>query len=188
MGRLFAPIIIFALLLGTAWTGRASALRVDVDPALHAGEVALIQVAAGTAWTVAADLISAGSSEVTVFDGVDIVSARISDAALVKIGNDRSVLRATTDARVVATGGGPDSKLEAFGDTSRAVSVGNAAINAPAAWGRSTGAGVVVALMDSGVGLHPDLPAGKVVARANFVADNAASLDPAGHGTHLAVR
>src|SRR6266850_858967 len=185
-GRFIAPIVIFALLLGTAWTGRATSARVDVDPALHAGDVALLQVSKGTAWTVAADLISAGSTEVAAFDSLDMVSARISDAALSMIGSDHSVLRATTDATVVATGGGPDSEMESFGDSSRALSVGNAAIHAPTAWARSTGAGVVVALMDSGIGLNPDLPAGKVVTRVNFVADNASSLDPAGHGTHLA--
>jgi serine protease AprX len=185
-GRFIAPIMIFALLLGTAWTGRAASARVDVDPALHAGDVALLQVSKGTAWTVAADLISAGSTDVTAFDSLDMVSARVSDSALAMMGTDRSVLRATTDATVMATGGGPDSEMESFGDTSRALSVGNAAIHAPTAWTRSTGAGVVVALMDSGIGLNPDLPAGKVVIRVNFVADNASSLDPAGHGTHLA--
>jgi serine protease AprX len=184
--RFVIPIIIFALLIGTAWTGRASVARVDVDPALHSGDVALIQVAAGTAWTVARDLTTAGATEVTVFDGVDIVSARVSDAALSTIGIDRAVLRATTDATIVAAGGGPDSGLDEFGDTSRATSAGNAAIHAPSAWSRSTGAGVVVALIDSGIGQNPDLSAGKVVTRVNFVSDNATSLDPAGHGTHLA--
>lgn len=179
-------LFIFALLLGTAWTGRASVARVDVDPALHAGEVALIQVAAGTAWTVAADLTAAGATEVAAFDSVNIVSARLSDAALANIGNDRSVLRATTDATVVATGGGRNRDLDQLGDNSDSTSIGNAAISAPNAWSRSTGAGVVVALMDSGIGQHPDLPSGKVVARANFVDDGASALDPAGHGTHLA--
>ena len=185
-GRFVAPILIFTLLAGTAWTGRASVARVDVDPALHSGDVALIQVAAGTAWTVAHDLATAGATDVAVFDAIDIVSARVSDAALTTIGTDRLVLRATTDATVVAAGGGPDSALDQFGDTSRALSAGNAAIHAPTAWSRSTGAGVVVALVDSGIGLNPDLSAGKVVTRVNFVSDDATSLDPAGHGTHLA--
>ena len=70
-------MLVFALLIGTAWTGRASVARVDVDPALHAGDVALIQVAAGTAWTVAADLTSAGATDVTAFDSVNVVSARL---------------------------------------------------------------------------------------------------------------
>jgi serine protease AprX len=185
-GRLVTSLFIVALLLGTAWTGRASVARVDVDPALHAGEVALIQVAAGTAWTVAADLTAAGATEVAAFDSVNIVSARLSNAALASIGTDRSVLRATTDAAVIATGGGRNRDLDELGDNTDSTSAGNAAISAPNAWSRSTGAGVVVALMDSGIGQHPDLPAGKVVARANFVDDGASTLDPAGHGTHLA--
>src|SRR6266852_3141913 len=148
--------------------------------------ILILTLPAGTAWTVAHDLTAAGATDIAVFDGIDIVSARVSDAALVTIGTDRSVLRATTDATVVAAGGGPDSALDEYGDTSRALSVGNAAIHAPTAWSRSTGAGVVVALVDSGIGLNPDLSAGKVVTRVNFVSDNATSLDPAGHGTHLA--
>ncbi|HET9809175.1 MAG TPA: S8 family serine peptidase [Candidatus Limnocylindria bacterium] len=185
-GRSVTSLFIFALLLGTAWTGRASVARVDVDPALHSGAVALIQVVAGTAWTVAANLTAAGATEVATFDSVNIVSARLSDAALASIGTDRSVLRATTDAVIVATGGGRNRDLDQLGDNSDSTSIGNAAISAPNAWSRSTGAGVVVALMDSGIGQHPDLPSGKVVARANFVDDGASALDPAGHGTHLA--
>jgi serine protease AprX len=185
-GRLVTSVFIFALLLGTAWTGRASVARVDVDPSLDAGEVALIQVAAGTAWTVAADLTAAGATEVAAFDSVNVVTARLNDAALASISTDRSVLRATTDAIVVATGGGRNRDLDQLGDDTDSTSIGNAAIGAPTAWSRSTGAGVVVALMDSGIGRHPDLPAGKVVARANFVDDGANSFDPAGHGTHLA--
>jgi hypothetical protein len=188
IGRFVAPIIIFALLLGTAWTGRASVARVDVDPALRAGEVALIQVAAGTAWTVAAHLTDAGATEVRTFDNVDVVSARLSDTALAAIATERAVLRATTDARVSAIGGGrSDGKdLSSFGASSKKDSLGIDAIDAPSAWGRSTGAGVVVALMDSGIATHPDLPSGKVLARANFSGDNSPGLDPAGHGTHLA--
>jgi serine protease AprX len=187
VSRLVAPVVIFAVLLGTAWTGRASVAVADIDPALHSGDVALIQVAAGTAWTVAADLTSAGATEVATFDNVDVVTARVSDTALARIASDRQVVRATTDATVVASGGGKNEKdLDRYGDLSDQTSIGVAAIGAPSAWSRSTGAGVVVALMDSGIGKHPDLSEGKVVARANFVADNATSLDPAGHGTHLA--
>ncbi len=182
-----APVIIFALLLGTAWTGHASVARVDVDPALHAGDIALIQVAAGTAWTVAAGLTTAGATEVAVFDSVNVVSARVNDAALAALANGRAVLSATTDGTVVATGGGDDDNdLDRRGDSTNNDSVGNAAIHAPEAWSRSTGAGVVVALMDTGIGEHPDLPAGKVVARVDFVKDGDPRLDPAGHGTHLA--
>lgn len=187
-GRLITPIIIFALLLGTAWTGRSTVASVDIDPFLHAGDVALLQVAAGTAWTVAADLVSDGATEVAAFDSVNVVSARLSDQALASVSTDRSVLRATTDAQVRAVGGGRNDgkNLDEFGSLSSKDSIGIEAIDAPDAWARSTGKGVVVALMDSGIGLHPDLRAGKVVARANFAGDNGIGLDPAGHGTHLA--
>jgi serine protease AprX len=187
VSRLVAPVIIVAVLLGTAWTGRAAVAAADIDPTLHSGDVALIQVVAGTAWTVAADLTSAGATEVTAFDNVDVVTARVGDTALALLASDRQVLRATTDASVVATGGGRNDKdLDKYGDSSDTTSVGVVAVGAPGAWSRSTGAGIVVALMDSGIGNHPDLPTGKVVARVNFVKDNAPRLDPAGHGTHLA--
>jgi subtilisin family serine protease len=172
--------------MGTAWTGRASVARVDVDPALNAGEVALIQVAAGTAWTLAADLTRAGATEVATFDSVNVVSARLSDQALAAISTNRTVLRATTDATVTAAGGKRERDLDEDPNGERLDSIGVAAIGAPEAWKRSTGKDVVVALMDSGIGMHPDLGAGKVVKRMDFVDDHAVALDPAGHGTHLA--
>ena len=186
-GRSVTTILVFALLIGTAWTGRASVARVDVDPALHAGDVALIQVAAGTAWTVAADLTSAGATDVTAFDSVNVVSARLSDQALATVATDRAVLRATTDARVAAVGGGKNGKdLDRVGSQSTKDSIGIAAINVADVWPLTTGAGVVVALMDSGIAAHPDLPSGKVIARVDLANDGAPGLDPAGHGTHLA--
>ena len=188
VARSVATILILTLLAGTAWTGGASVARVDVDPALHSGDVALMRVEHGTAWTVASDLTSAGATEVTAFDSVDVVSARISETALAAIATDRDVLHATTDARVTAAGGpnGNGRNLDDFGAASKKDSIGVEAIEAEAAWSRSTGAGVVVALMDSGIGAHPDLPVGKVVARANFAGALGVGLDPAGHGTHLA--
>jgi hypothetical protein len=187
-GRFVTPIVIFALLLGTAWTGRASVARVDVDPALHAGDVALIQVAAGTAWTVAADLIASGATEVAAFDSVNVVSARVSEQALATIATDRSVLGATTNAGVTAIGGvtNEGKDLDQLGSISKKDSVGIDAIYASTAWNLATGTGVVVALMDSGIAAHPDLPSGKVVARVNFAGTSGVGLDPAGHGTHLA--
>ncbi|NUW39761.1 S8 family serine peptidase [Nonomuraea rhodomycinica] len=59
-------------------------------------------------------------------------------------------------------------------------------IGAPAAWARGlTGAGVKVAVLDSGVdATHPDL-AGKVAARADFT-EEPDERDVVGHGTHVA--
>src|SRR2546422_11074257 len=81
VGRFVTSTLIVTLLAGTAWTGRASVARVDVDPALHSGDVALIQVAAGTPWTVAPDPTAARAAPGTAFDGIAMVSARVGDAA-----------------------------------------------------------------------------------------------------------
>ena len=68
-------------------------------------------------------------------------------------------------------------------------------IGAPAVWGTTTGAGVKIGLVDSGVDLtHQDLQGGKIAANARCIGTNgtAASCvagggqDVNGHGTHVA--
>ena len=66
------------------------------------------------------------------------------------------------------------------------------AVNAFAAWQSGyTGAGVGVALIDSGVSSHPDLNGGflglsRVVWNQSFVPGNLSANDQYGHGTHIA--
>src|SRR6202049_4541807 len=66
------------------------------------------------------------------------------------------------------------------------------AINADSAWQSGyTGAGIGVALIDSGVSSHPDLNGGawgssRVVWNQSFVPGNASGSDQFGHGTHVA--
>ena len=79
-------------------------------------------------------------------------------------------------------------------DRPLAPSLSNAAVavNAPFAWQSNyTGAGVGVALIDSGVSSHPDLntgilPFSRVVYQQSFVPGNSSSTDQYGHGTHVA--
>lgn len=62
-------------------------------------------------------------------------------------------------------------------------------VGAPKAWDLGfTGKGIGVAVLDSGVLPAADLtqPVNRIVARVDFVQDGAASLDPGGHGTHVA--
>lgn len=62
---------------------------------------------------------------------------------------------------------------------------GMAAVGAEGAWALSRGAGITVAVVDSGVdATHPDL-AGRVLPQINLVHDGAEG-DPLGHGTHVA--
>lgn len=61
-----------------------------------------------------------------------------------------------------------------------------AKIGAPTAWDNSSGSGVVIAILDTGVnGNHPDL-AGKTVAGWNVYGNNADTSDVHGHGTAVA--
>ncbi|HVL81892.1 MAG TPA: S8 family serine peptidase [Actinomycetota bacterium] len=59
-------------------------------------------------------------------------------------------------------------------------------IGGPTAWGGSTGAGIVIAVVDTGVDLsHPDLAANLVGGR-NFVEPGQPPSDDHGHGSHVA--
>ncbi|MDI6104785.1 S8 family serine peptidase [Actinoplanes sp. NEAU-A12] len=60
-------------------------------------------------------------------------------------------------------------------------------MNVPPAWQASTGTGITVAVIDSGVdAAHPDL-AGQILPGIDLVADvEGVSTDPNGHGTHVA--
>ena len=59
-------------------------------------------------------------------------------------------------------------------------------ISSPLAWEESTGADIIVAIIDTGVnGAHPDL-AGRVLAGRNIVSNNSDSSDVMGHGTAVA--
>ncbi|HEY4677262.1 MAG TPA: S8 family peptidase [Candidatus Angelobacter sp.] len=67
------------------------------------------------------------------------------------------------------------------------------AVNASAAWKSNyTGAGIGVALIDSGVNNHPDLattgflPFSRIVYNKSFVPGDSSSADAYGHGTHIA--
>jgi serine protease AprX len=67
------------------------------------------------------------------------------------------------------------------------------AVNASAAWQSNyTGAGIGVALIDSGVNNHPDLvttgllPYSRIVYSKSFVPGDSSAADAYGHGTHIA--
>jgi serine protease len=70
-------------------------------------------------------------------------------------------------------------------DPGRAQQWGLDAVGAGAAWAQTRGAGVVVAIVDTGVAPAPDL-AGRLLPGWNAITGSDASADDNGHGTHVA--
>jgi serine protease AprX len=187
----------------TAWTFRTASFRPNVDPSLRAGEVALVHTTAGHAGALSIKLAELGAVDIRTEDAADTIIARLTPAALDAVSRDATVTVATSDIAVVASGGGKDKPgYEESNDSDsrnegRPNQTGNRttadaffspsllAIRGPLAWTRTTGAGVTVAIMDSGIAEHPDLR-GKVKARLDFTHDGSTLADPGGHGTFIA--
>jgi subtilisin family serine protease len=193
-----ATVITVALVapsLGTAWTSRTQTVVSLVDPSLRAGEVALVHTSDGHAGALSSKLAVLGATDIETEAAANTVIARLSADALAAIKTDARVILATSDTQIVASGDRRNQKgvfenaklNDRNGDNRNddGLPASLVAMNAPFAWTRTTGEGVTVAIMDSGIADHPDLE-GKVRARINFVNDGNTQLDPGGHGTFLA--
>jgi subtilisin family serine protease len=177
---------------GTAWTGRTPSFTSHIDPSLSAGEVALVQTSVGHAGALSLKLAQLGAVDVQTDSAVNMVIARLSAPALAAIAADPTVITATHDTAIVATGDRTNNWLGFEDDDPLATTSTSAyatsllAIRAPYAWTRSTGEGVTVAILDTGIADHPDLGRRKVKARVDFVHDGNSAQDPGGHGTFIA--
>ena len=174
LGASFALALLVAGLPGTSWTAAPT------DPNLRAGDYALVQVTPGSAASIAAKATAAGATDVAALDKLDIVTARLSSDALRSLQGDARVSYLAADATVTAS-----SEDDHFEKGKARPSPSIQVIDADQAWRNATGRGVTVAVMDTGIGEHPDLE-GSVIARMDFVHDGAALLDPSGHGTFVA--
>jgi len=193
-------VAFIAMSFDTAWTAREP-LNSRVDPSLSAGEVALVHTMGGHAGALSFSLAELGATEIETDDAVNTVVARLSPAALAAISHDPMVTIATRDIPIVAldkgkgntgferadkpgrTGQGNNNVDRITTPSGATVSV--MAIRAPQAWTLSTGAGVTVAIMDTGVAQHPDLN-GNLRGHIDFVRDGSTNDDAGGHGTFIA--
>ncbi|MDY7090471.1 MAG: S8 family serine peptidase, partial [Actinomycetota bacterium] len=79
------------------------------------------------------------------------------------------------------------SEVPSGSDTYRSQQWDFSKISVANAWPTSTGAGVTVAVLDTGVdGKHPDLAANMVAGYDAIANGNGGATDPNGHGTHVA--
>lgn len=113
------------------------------------------------------------------------VSARIKGTYVLKLTRDPEVDYVVKDRHMRA-------QFDPVLDSAKATTPGMLEINAPQVWSQlgMTGLGVGVAIVDSGVYPHPDL-AGRIVASIDFTSvtptvSTTTSVDPGGHGTHVA--
>lgn len=93
-------------------------------------------------------------------------------------------------ALVAVSLAGPATPVRAAEDPLVAQQWGIATIEAKAAWPTSRGAGVTIAVIDSGTGPHPDLDANLLAGRSMFAGQDVAGGtdvdDVKGHGSHVA--
>ena len=105
------------------------------------------------------------------------------------MGRVRNAFLILATALILLPGAGP---AEASKDPSFGAQWGMARIGAEEAWTRTTGAGVRIGIVDTGVDLHHEDLAGRVVAHASCVGANGdpkgckdSAQDDQGHGTHV---
>lgn len=103
--------------------------------------------------------------------------------AIADIQSRPDVLAVEVDTPRQLTGRPKAAKLAA--DPARGQQWALDALKAESAWSSSTGAGVTVAVIDSGVAKHPDL-AGSFVRGVDLIAGTDGRVDANGHGTHVA--
>src|SRR5579862_445329 len=121
------------------------------------------------------DVLKLGGTILAPLPIVNGVVALLDGPGILNLSNQSNVVYISSDRRLTPT-----------------LSNAAPAVNAFAAWQSGyTGAGVGVALIDSGVDSHPDLNGGflglsRVVWSQSFVPGNASANDQFGHGTHVA--
>ncbi|MGB8129749.1 MAG: S8 family peptidase [Candidatus Angelobacter sp.] len=180
-------ILVLALLVPLSLFADNSKISPDLQNSTSTGqEQVVVQYAPGTQLScsgllgllgcVVNDVLKLGGAVLGQLPIVNGLVASLDHNAIVSLSNQSNVVYISKDRT-----------LTPFFDNA------GPAVNASAAWQSNyTGAGIGVALIDSGVNNHPDLattgflPFSRIVYNKSFVAGDSSAADAYGHGTHIA--
>lgn len=174
----------------TAWQEPAATVTADpadvVEQSGETGEMTVVYaVQDGDSLRVVSDTATSTSDAIAT---VDQVQDR-PDVVAVEVDTTRRLtgLPASQSRPGVTSTIRRESRAAAIpsADPSRSQQWALDALDAETAWASSTGTGVTVAVIDSGVSRHPDL-AGKFVRGVDLVNGGNGRMDSNGHGTHVA--
>lgn len=175
MKRVAPVIALFGafLLVGAAGFGQTPKIAAELESADGKGMVqVIVQFDKDPTDAYHQKILSRGGTLRVTLHSIRGASYTLPAAALAELANEPSVVHISQDHRVLA-------KLDYTA----------AAINAPAAWQSGwTGAGVGVALIDSGISPEQDITERNVVYQQNLLPGEAAgsASDRYGHGMHIA--
>ena len=148
-----------------------------VDEAIDGGRLRFV-----TARDVAGELRVTAYRAADEADALRLVTQLQDDPSLVAVEPD------VKEASIVAADDGPADVTVAASDPKRGDQWALDRLDAEAVWDVSQGAGVTVAVLDTGVATHEDLAESRILAGADFTdgdADGTGRDDGHGHGTHV---
>lgn len=177
MQRLLGTLLLVALVFPAPVFG-----AVDLRVSVGSGDRKIVVFEEGVTSEEQAALLreTAAIRETEVLDALDAaIVVTSSEQASDQLRNDPRVKRVDNDVEVYALG-------HRSSVPSQVVGWGMDRIGAPAAWARSTGSGIRVAILDSGIDLdHPDLSR-NIHGGYNALFPGRSADDDNGHGTHVA--
>ncbi len=115
------------------------------------------------------------------FKHVNVLAVTIPENSIDTLARAPGVIKVEPDFEVTASGRTTTSGRVTAPPPAQTIEWGVRQINAPNAWSHTTGAGIKVAVIDTGIASHPDLT---VVGGVSLIGTSYA--DDNGHGTHVA--
>ena len=171
-GRIVASVVLGLALFATSTTGAGA--TDDPGPSLQKTAEKILATATGGEFKVVTTTRTSGAPEITTA----VTSSRSRALDLIIAGLSKSSTIGVDIAHEVS--------IDASNDTYRSKQWALNKLGAETAWKTSTGSGVVVAVIDTGVQAgHADL-SGHVLSGRDFVAPGTSATDENGHGTHVA--